>query len=130
MADDGLDNVVSKAAAAPLTSLDGVSVRISRREICNEVLDVDRRSALLKELDGWNANAVVAGPAREERIAAATTMVFMVIDAHSIDFAMIVDVLAFCIFSSFIASLMILTHLFYLSFSKHCKDLQRFEYEL
>ena len=76
MADDGLDNVVSKAA--PLTSLDGVSVRISRREICNEVLLVDRRSAL-KELDGWNANAVVAGPAREERIAAATTMVFMVL---------------------------------------------------
>ena len=88
MADDGLDNVVSKAVAAPLTSLDGVSVRISRREICNAVL-VDRRSALLKELDDWNANAVVAGPAREERIAAAaTTMVFMVVDAQLLIFAL------------------------------------------
>ena len=87
MAYDGLDNVVSKAA--PLTSLDGVSVRISRREICNEVLLDDRRSTLLKELDGWNANAVVAGPAKEERIAAAaTTMVFMFVDAQLLIFAL------------------------------------------
>ena len=80
---------MSKAAAAALTSLDGVSVRISRREICNAVL-VDRRSALLKELDGWNANAVVAGPAREERIAAAATMVFMVVRC-SIDYRLLWD---------------------------------------